>query len=185
MKELDKAQADLDEALRLDPYFAAAHLGRAGVHLARKEYQPALRDLDEAMRLTPGYTAAMAMRAEVWAACGNPRRALADLDEAVTIDPKFGPAYRQKAWLLAACPDETIRDGKRAVEAAQKAIDHTRDAGGETYEAMAAAKAEAGDFTAAVEWQKKALADAGYVKEKGDAVRKRLESLVANKPVRD
>jgi tetratricopeptide (TPR) repeat protein len=71
------------------------------------------------------------------------------------------------------------------VEVAQKAIDYTRDAGGETYEAMAAAYAEAGDFPAAVEWQKKALADAGYVKEKGDAVRKRLELYEAGKSYRE
>ena len=169
----------------MDPYFAAAYLGRAAVHLARKEYQPAMRDLDEATRLSPGYTAAMTRRAEVWIACGNPRRALADLDEAVAIDPKFGPGHRQRAWLLAACPDEAVRDGKRAVEAAQKAVEHTRDAGGETWEAMAAARAEAGDFPAAVEWQKRAVADAGYVKHTGDAVRKRMELYEAGKPYRE
>jgi hypothetical protein len=50
---------------------------------------------------------------------------------------------------------------------------------------MAAAQAEAGDFTAAVEWQKKALADEGYAKEKGDTVRKRLELYEARQPYRE
>jgi serine/threonine-protein kinase len=155
------------------------------VHLARKAYQPAIRDLDTALRLSPGYTAAMARRAEAWAACGNPRRALADLDEALTTDPKFGDGYRQKAWLLATYPDPAIRDGMQAVGLARKAIELLRDAGGEAWEALAAALAETGDFAGAVEWQKKALTDAGYVKETGEAVRKRLELYEARKPYRE
>jgi tetratricopeptide (TPR) repeat protein len=165
--------------------FAAAYVGRAAVHLARRQYQPAIRDLDTAMRLTPRYAAAMAKRAEAWDACGNPRRALADLDEAIAADPRFGPAYRQKAWLLATCPDKAVRDGQVAVEASRKAVELTKDAGGSTWEAMAAAFAEAGDFDRAVEWQKKALADVGLVKEAGDAVRRRLALYELGKPFRD
>jgi len=127
----------------------------------------------------------MARRADVWVACGNPRRALADLDEAMAIDPNFGPAHRQRAWLLATHPDAEIRNGVRAVAAARQAVEHTRDAGGETWEALAAALAESGDFAGAAEWQKKAVADRGYVEDKGDAVRKRLELYGAGKPFRE
>jgi tetratricopeptide (TPR) repeat protein len=183
--QLDKATADFDAALHFDPYFAAAYFGRAGVSLAKKAYQSAIRDLDAAIRLSAGNTSALARRAEAWVGSGNPRRALADLDEALKIDPKFGPGYRQKAWLLATSSDETIRAGKTAVELARKAIALMPDAGGECWETLAAALAEAGDFTGAVEWQKKALTDAGYVKEKGDAVKKRLEQFEAGKPVRE
>jgi serine/threonine-protein kinase len=107
------------------------------------------------------------------------------LDDALAIDPKFGPGHRQKAWLLATHPDPAIREGKRAVEAARKAVEHTRDAGGETWEATAAALAETADFAGAVEWQKKAVADVGYVKDKGEAVRRRLELYEAGKPYRE
>jgi tetratricopeptide (TPR) repeat protein len=180
LKDYEKAIDDFDEAIRYDPMFAAAYLGRATVYLNRKDYQPAIRDLDTAIGLTPKYAAALTKRAEAWAARGNPRKALTDLDDAIAADPKFGLAYREKAWILATCPDDTIRNGK----AARLAQERTKDAGGETWEALAAALAETGDFAAAVEWQKKAIADAGYVSEAGNAVRERLKVYEGQKPFR-
>jgi tetratricopeptide (TPR) repeat protein len=185
MKDYDNALADFDEALRFDPLFAAAYFGRAGVYLSRKQYQLAMADLDKAMRLSPRYAAAMARRAEVWIACGNPRKALSDLEEAIAADDRYPLAYRQKAWLLATSSDDALRDGKRALEAARKAEELAKDARGETWEVIAAALAETGDFTGAGEFQKKAIADAGYAKEKGDGVQKRLESYEAKKPYRE
>jgi tetratricopeptide (TPR) repeat protein len=185
LQEYDKALADFEEVLRFDPLFAAGYFGRAGVHLARKAYQPAIRDLDTAVRLWSGNAAAMTRRAEAWVALGNHRRALLDLDEATNTDDRYAPAYRQKAWLLATCPDDTVRDGKAAVEAARKALELAKDSGGATWEALAAALAEAGDFAGAVEWQTKAAGDARYVKEKGDAVKGRLALYESKKPYRD
>ena len=45
--------------------------------------------------------------------------------------------------------------------------------------------AEAGDFAGAVEWQRRALADAGHVKEAGEAVRQRLDLYAAKTAFRD
>lgn len=184
MKELDKAMADFDEALRFDPLLAAGYYGRAGVLLARKEYQAAIRNLDTAMRCLPNYAAAMVRRAEVWIACGNPKKALADVVDAILADDRHVGAYRLKAWLLATCSDDAIRDGKAALEAARKAVDLAKNPNGDVWEALAAALAETGDFAAAVEAQKKALADDWYVKEKGEEVKRRLEMYEAKKPFR-
>ena len=185
MKEHDKAMTNFEEALRFDPLLGAAFFGRAGVYLAREEYQPAIRDLDTAMRLSPKYAAAMVRRAEAWKACGNPLRALADLKEAIVADDRHPPAYRDLAWILATHPDAAIRDGKTAVEMAKKAADLAKTPTPEYWEALAAAHAETGNFQNAVEWQKKALADAGYVKEKGESVTKRLNLYESKKPLRD
>ena len=185
MKEYDKALVDFEDAISFDPHFAAAYYGRAGVYLIKKAYQPAIRDLDKAMRLSPNYAAAMARRAEAWIACGNPQRALADLDEAIAADDRYPGAYRQKAWLLATHPDDGIRNGKAAVEAARKAIELIKTPNGEYFEALAAALAESGDFTGAIEQQKKAVADTTYAKDKGEAVKRRLELYEAKKPFRE
>lgn len=185
MKEYDKALADFDESLRFDPHFAAGYYGRAGVYLVRKSYQKAIRDLDTAMRMSPKYAAAMARRAEAWIACGNPPRALADFDEAIAADDRYPTAYRQKAWLLATHPDDSIRNGKAAIEAARKAIELIKTPTGEYYETLAAAFAETGDFAGAVENQKKALDDSRYAKDKGEEIKKRLELYEGKKPFRD
>ena len=185
LKEQDKAFADFEEALRFDPLFGAAYFGRAGVYLARKDYQPAIRDLDTAIRLSPKYSAAMVRRAEAWKACGNPHRALADLKEAIVVDDLFPPAYRDLAWILATHPEASIRDGKTAVEMAKKATELAKTPTPEYWETLAAAYAETGDFTSAIDWQKKALADAAYVKEKGESVQKRLDLYESKKAFRE
>ena len=66
--ELDKAIADLDEAIRLDPKDAMAYTNRGAAWLKKDELDKAIADLDEAIRLDPKH--AMAYQ--------QPRRRLAD-----------------------------------------------------------------------------------------------------------
>ena len=80
--------ADLDEAIRLDPKFAAAHLARASAYSERKDNDRALVDLDEAIRLDPALAVAYSERASIHHEEKKDNgRALADLSEAIRIDP--------------------------------------------------------------------------------------------------
>jgi tetratricopeptide (TPR) repeat protein len=54
-KEYDKAIADYDEAIRLDPKYAIAFNNRGSAWLIKKEYDKAIADYDEAIRLDPKY----------------------------------------------------------------------------------------------------------------------------------
>ena len=81
------ALADLDEAIRLDPKFAAAHVARASVYSRRKENDRALADLDEAIRLDPALAVAYSERASIYEEKKDNGRALADLNEAIRLDP--------------------------------------------------------------------------------------------------
>ena len=62
------------------------------------------------------------------------------------------------AWLLATCPDDTIRDGPRALEHAQRAAKDTGSRNAAILDTLAAAHAEAGDFPAAVQHAEQAIA---------------------------
>ncbi len=80
------------------------------------------------------------------------------------------------AWLLATDPDPAVRNGKRAVELAEKACEITRWEAPVFMGTLAAAYAEAGRFTEAVATADKARNKAREQKE--DAVAKRNEELL-------
>jgi tetratricopeptide (TPR) repeat protein len=81
---------------------------------------------------------------------GNTRDAIQQWEISLHIDPNDGNALSNLAWVLATCPDDSIRNGQRAVELAEKA---TALPGGGTpivLRTLAAAYAEAGDFSKAI-----------------------------------
>lgn len=83
--------------------------------------------------------------------------ALADLDRAIEIAPS-PQLLALRAYALATCPDDTVRDGRRAVESATRALELTRgEPDVDVLDAAAVAAAEAGDFAGAVAYQRRAL----------------------------
>jgi tetratricopeptide (TPR) repeat protein len=67
------------------------------------------------------------------------------------IDPNDGNALNNLAWVLATHPDDAIRNGKRAVELAEKAISLPGGVVPIVLRTLAAAYAEAGDFSKAMD----------------------------------
>jgi tetratricopeptide (TPR) repeat protein len=110
-------------------------------------------------------------------------KAEADYEKAVQLAGKapYASTYHTALALLrAGCPDATIRDGGKALEAAQHA--HALAKGPSEMAALAAAHAELGHFDMAVEWQEKAIAAApAGTKEQ---YRDRLKNYQDRKPYR-
>ena len=87
------------------------------------------------------------------------------------------------AWVLATSPDESLRNGRRAIELATKACEVTDYKQPHILSTLAAGYAETGDFATAVEWSKKAL-ELGEESQK-EELAKELESYQSSKPWRE
>jgi len=184
-KEFEKAMADYNEAIRLQPTYAPAYQSRGEIWGHRGDYEKAVEDFSHAIRLDPKFLSAIVDRGIAWQTIGNYEKALMDFDVALGLDPKKISALYGRAWLRATCPEAKFRDGAKAIEDAKAAYDQKGDHLAFRCEALAAAYAETGQFDEAIKWQKKALDDSAYVKEKGDSVRERLKLYEAKKPYRD
>jgi hypothetical protein len=92
---------------------------------------------------------------------------------------------RDYALFRAACPEAKYRDGAKALAMAKLAVEKTgKLAAWREFAALAAAYAETGDFDAAVDAQKKALADATLDKHDRERMEKRLALYQDKKPYR-
>jgi lipoprotein NlpI len=90
--EHQRAIADYDSAIRLDPKFAEAYFNRGHAWANRGDPDRAIADYGAAIRLNPKDPAALASRAAEWLLKGEHARAAADFDAALKLDPKGGGA---------------------------------------------------------------------------------------------
>lgn len=74
-KDYDRAIADYNEALRVDPQFPIGYVVRSNAWYAKKDYDRAIADYNEAIRLDPQYPLAYFYR-------GNARAWQRDYDSA-------------------------------------------------------------------------------------------------------
>jgi tetratricopeptide (TPR) repeat protein len=120
-----------------------------------------------------------------WADLGRYSRALASYEEALRLDPEDFDALNELAWHLATCPDAGIRDGRRAVELASRACQSDLGISAAYVDTLAAAHAEAGDFEAAAESERQAIAMLPQGDAESAPYRLRLEMYKAKKPYRE
>jgi Zn-dependent protease len=112
--------------------------------------------------------AALTNRGIVESRRGNWQRAIDDYSEALRLQPKLATAHNNLAWLLATCPVDALRNGQEAFERATWACKATGWSNPSCMGTFAAACAEIGDFSQAVRWQKRAIADSAYRKKYGE-----------------
>lgn len=181
--DYDKALADYEKAIKLVPTETVFYRDRGNVSFIRKKYEEALADYSKSIEMDSTYVVPWQMRGKTWEAKKEYAKALADYEKAAQLSSKsaFGSGYHVTlAMFLAGCPDAKIRDGKKALEAAQNAYALAK--GPTEMAALAAAQAELGDFDKAVEWQTKVIAAAP--KGQSEQFRDRLKLYQDKKPYR-
>jgi lipoprotein NlpI len=94
--DLDRAIADYNEAIRLDPKYADAYYNRGIAYKAKGDIDRAIADYNEAIGLDSKDALAYNNRGIAYKAKGDIDRAIADYNEAIRLDPKYADAYNNR-----------------------------------------------------------------------------------------
>lgn len=156
MGNFEKAIDDYNAAIQIDPDYAFAFSNRGNAWNSKGNHEKAIADYGEAIRIDPKYAHAYNNRGSSWSAIGNLENAIADYNEAIRLNPKNAFAYNNLAWLLATSQEDSVRNGEEALKMATTAHELNNDDWG-VLDTLAAASAESGQFSKAVEWITKAM----------------------------
>ncbi len=174
---VEQGALHLSEALRFDPENATAHQRLGEVLIGQERMDEAISHLATAAGLEPE-------DASVWLSLGRAefrreryRVAIDHATKAVRFQPKGAMMLRELAWMLATVPDESFRDGQRAVQIATKACELARYQSIEALDVLGVCHAAAGQFGEAT-WaaqQALKLAEAGEQAAIAEKIRERIE----------
>jgi tetratricopeptide (TPR) repeat protein len=149
--QLDDAIPKLQAAIDLRPENAPAHDNLAKAFLRKGQVAEAMVHYRKFLELQPASVEARNTLGTALIQQGHVREAIDQWQEALAIEPENGNAASNLAWVFATCPEDSIRDGPRAAELGERAL---RISGGKIpmiYKVLAAAYAENGRFSDAIE----------------------------------
>ncbi|GEM_PF-2951029 len=144
----DAAITDFNKALSINPRYVDAYSNRCLAWTRKEDYTRAIADATEALHLNPRSAKALYNRGYARDRQGDPGGAMRDYIQALEVNPDYIEVFNNMAWIMATSPDERLRDGRRAVAYAQKAVGTTPDIN--FLDTLAAAHAESGHFDEAI-----------------------------------
>jgi len=158
---LDEAIAHYQKALQIQPDYAEAHYNLGNVFDQQGRLDEAITHYEKALHINPGYGLAHNNLGNALLKNGNFGEAITHFQKALQLEPADPSVQSNLAWLLAASPEASLRNGNKAVELARQANGLTGGNNLRVLHTLAAALAEAGRFSEAVETAQRALQLAG------------------------
>ena len=182
-----------------EPYY---RLRLANLYSLDERPRKAIDVLTAALEVDANSVAILRSRGDALLSVGDHTSAIEDYEDAIdalgkieesATDAKKSEAagiYNNLAWVLATSPNDSVRNGKRAVELGEMAAELSEYNEAHILSTLAAAFAEVGDFPKAIEWSTKSVDLGSGTKEEEehaqlDQLKKELDSYKAGKAWRE
>jgi tetratricopeptide (TPR) repeat protein len=149
--QLDEAISRLQAAIDLRPENGFAHNNLAKALLQKGRLPEAIVHYRKFLAIEPDNVEARNVLGTALIQQGRLSEAIEQWQEALAIEPENGNAASNLAWVFATCPEDSIRDGRRAIELAEKALRISAGKIPIIFRILAAAYAEDGRFSEAIE----------------------------------
>lgn len=152
-----QAIEQFQKALEVQPDFAKVHYNLANIAFAQRQWDEAIEHYQQALKEMPDSVHARYQLGLALQCRGQYAAAIAQFQKVIELDPLHITAQNNLAWMLATCPDASLRNGPKAVEAAQRAVQLSAGNSPQILDTLAAAYGEAGQFPEAITTARQAL----------------------------
>ncbi len=158
---VDDAITQYQEALQINPNYTEVHVNLGNALMQKGRLDDAATQYQQALQIKPDYAPAHVSLGIVLVQTGRAGEAIAHIHQALQVEPANPGFQNNLAWILATCPEASLRDGNKAVKLARQANTLTGGENPVILHTLAAALAEAGRFSEALETAQRALDLAG------------------------
>jgi len=142
----------LESQLEREPDSRTLNIALIGVLADRNSLRAARERIRPLLEKEPDNLMLLRWDSQLSISSGHHHDAIEALEKVVEADSSDYTSINNLAWVLATSPIDSLRDGRRAVELAEKAGELTRHKRAFALSTLAAAYAEVGDFERAREW---------------------------------
>ena len=189
-KRVGDAIAELERLVQLNPENRMLLMQLASMYQMDDRPRKALRIAERLISAEPTDWQALRLRGDVLLALGRHADAINDYEEAIKNIPEdeedLSGVLNNLSWVLSTSPEDSVRNGDRALETGLKACELTEYKKSHILSTLAAAYAELGQFDKAIEWSTKAV-ELGTKEEAEqiDQLKEELKSYQEKKPWRE
>ena len=182
---IDESIVHYQKALGIRPYYVTAHYNLSSAFLKKGEIDKAIFHCQAVLSAQPEHADAHTILASAFLQKGEIGNAIEQYKKTLEIAPRSVPALNNLAWILATYSDPAFRDGTKALELAQRANEFSGRNNPIILRTLAAAHANIGQFSAAVEVGQLALSLTDRQSPLASALQRELAGYEASEPYRE